>query len=444
MPEKKSSVRNFIMRRLEEGSLKAGDKLSGAREIARQTGKPLPAVQSEIEMLAQEGILETVARRGTFVSLKWDTRILRRNLSLFRPDLTWFGDFRDLLEKHVPEVWASEKFEKSVFEIQTTHFVQSHHDEYMDLSEIFAECFPDTGDFFMDTFDAFRVGPRLMGIPIIYSPRLMFYNPRLLRRAGCRIPAVNWTMEEFRHDVRQLCSILPPEDAFCWFPKQFYWFNFVLRCGGCLIDPNAAECVRIDSPETRAGLKLFRDLRYDMGIRNYRYPDNFESNFLDGRAGMLIQPREFLSYVKQADFDEWSTVPLPSVPGGTDLNVQATDVFCVRRECVDLHLAARLIKLLLSEEFQTCLIDWSYGLPIRKSLMGKCIDFSDGRDTLFLNEIPRMHSQYNLDSVELYNLVCDGIAALLAGDGDIDAGTAELAKMTRTFLKIRKQSKQIA
>ena len=55
MPEKKSSARNYILRQLEDGTLKAGEKLSGAREIARLTGRPLPAVQSEIELLAQEG-----------------------------------------------------------------------------------------------------------------------------------------------------------------------------------------------------------------------------------------------------------------------------------------------------------------------------------------------------------------------------------------------------
>ena len=444
MQEKKDSVRTFIMRQLEEGSLKAGEKLTGAREIARLTGRPLPAVQAETELLVHEGILETVARRGTFVSLKWDSRILRRNLSVFRIGLTWLADFREIAEKHVPEIWISEKFKRSVFEIQPTHFVQSHHDEYLDLTELFAECFPDTRDFFMETFNAFRVGSRLMGIPIIYSPRVIFYNPELFRKAGCRIPAANWSMEEFRHDIRKLCEILPAEDSFCWYPNQYYWFNFVLRCGGALIDPNQEDSVQIDSPKTRAGLKLFRDLRYDMGIRDYHYPDDFEKHFLSGQAGMLIQPREFLSDIKHAGFDEWETVPLPRIPGGVNRHAQATDVFCIRRECVDLNLAARLIRLLLSEEFQSCLAGHSYGLPIRRSLMGKSVDFSDARDTLFLSEVPHMYSQYNLDSAELYDLVCDGVGALLTGDEDINAGTAELAKMTRTFLKIRKQTKQTA
>lgn len=444
MTGKKNLIRNFILRQLETGALQAGDKLAGAREIARQTGKPLPAVQTEIEILSQEGVLETIPRRGSFVSMQWKSRILRRNLSLYRSGLTWFRDLCNLLDTQVPEIWASEKFAKSFFEIRTTHFVQSHHDEYMDLADIFSACFPDTGDLFPETFNAFRVGRKLVGIPIIYSPRVVFYNPRLLKRAGCRVPPANWTIDEFRHDIRQLCTILPKEDSFCWHPQQHLWFNFVLRSGGCLIDPAAEDCVKIDSPQTRAGLKLFRDLRYDMQLPYHHYPDDFEKNFLAEKAGMLIQPREFLSELKQAGFDEWSTAPLPSIAGGTDLNVQATDILCVRRECVELPLVKRMIELLLSEEFQNCLIKRSYGLPIRRSLTGRCVDFSDGRDTLFLNEIPRMYSQYNLDSAELYNLVCDGIASLLTGDDDIDNGTAELAGMVRLFLKIRRQTRQTA
>lgn len=437
MKEKNNSVRHFVLGMLESGALAAGDKLPGAREIARQTGKPLPAVQGELEMLVQEGVLETAARKGTFVHPLWSSRILQRNLSLFRAELPWLEDFRRMAGESLPELWISEQFPESVFEIQTTHYVQSHHNEYMDLNELFADCFPDTSDFFLKTFDAFRVGPRLTGIPIIYSPRVIFYNPRLFRQAGCPTPGANWSIDEFRECIRRLRTILPPVDTFCWHTKQFYWINFILRSGGCLIDPGAEDCVKIDSPETRRGLKLFRQLRHDMGIGNFTYPDDFEKNFLSGRAGMLIQPREFMSEVRKSGFRDWSTAPLPLIEGGANLNAQATDVFCVRRECVDLNLAARLLKLLLSEEFQSCLVDWSYGLPIRKSLMGSCVDYSDERDTLFLAEIPHMHSHYNLDSVEVYNLVCDGIADLMAGDEDIDKGTADLAGLLRTYLKIR-------
>ena len=75
---------------------------------------------------------------------------------------------------------------------------------------------------------------------------------------------------------------------------------------------------------------------------------------------------------------------------------------------------------------------------IEDTLRGNSIDYTDARDVLFLSEIPKMQSCYHLNSVELYTLVCDGISNLLVGDEDIDAGTAELAEMVRTCLKIRK------
>ena len=167
---------------------------------------------------------------------------------------------------------------------------------------------------------------------------------------------------------------------------------------------------------------------------------------------MLIEPRQFLCRIRSAGFEEWDTVPLPRIGNGPDVNVQATDLFCVRRECVNPELAARLrrgdtpaeladyfcVKLLLSVEFQNCLARKKYGIPIRKSSIGNSIDYTDARDVLFLSEIPKMQSCYHLNSVELYTLVCDGISNLLVSDEDIDAGTAELAEMVRTCLKIRK------
>ena len=96
--------------------------------------------------------------------------------------------------------------------------------------------------------------------------------------------------------------------------------------------------------------------------------------------------------------------------------------------------------LLAAKEVQDYIAKEKYGIPIRKSAVGATIDCTDPRDVLFLSETPKMCSHYHLDSAEIYNLVCQGIANLLAGDEDIDTGTAELAEMVRTSLKIRKQT----
>ena len=423
MEDKSTFVRNHILGLLESGELNAGEKLPGARELLHGSGISLPTIQNAIEILVREGVLETIARKGTFVQQQWRKRILQQNLMVFRSGLTWFSDLRELIHREIPEV-----------------YIQAHHDRYLDLSGMFAACFPDQSDFFQTPIDAFRIGSRLIGVPIIFSPRVIFYNPKLFIQAGCRKPEPGWSWEDLVDCVRKLRRILPPEDIFCWHNQTQNWINIVRRAGGCLIDPNGADSVRIDSPETRRGLRLYRELRDEMGIRQYRYPDDFVRHFLSGKAAMLLEPREFRSIITKGGFEDWDTAPLPRIEGGLDVNVQATDVFCVRRECLEPELAARLLKLLLSPEFQNCLARWNYGIPIRKSAVGATIDCTDPRDVLFLSETPKMCSHYHLDSAEIYNLVCQGIANLLAGDDDIDAGTAELAEMVRTCLKIRKQT----
>ena len=439
MEDRITCVRNHILGMLERGELKGGDKLPGARELMQKEKISLPTVQSAIEILVHEGVLETFPRRGTFVQAAWRLRTLQQNLVLFRPRLEWLDELWQLARREVPEVWISDKFAEGIFELRTTQYVQAYHNQYADLSRIFESCFPDKSDFFLGPFEAFRINSRLVGVPVIYSPRVLFYNPALLKRAGCSMPHPGWTIEEFFDCIRRLRRILPPEDIFCWHDSEFGWINFVLRAGGGLIDPASPESVKIDSAETRLGLKIYRDLRRELGILQYRhYPDEFETRFFAGQAAMLIEPRQFLCRIRSAGFEEWDTVPLPRIGNGPDVNVQATDLFCVRRECVNPELAARLLKLLLSVEFQNCLARKKYGIPIRKSSIGNSIDYTDARDVLFLSEIPKMQSCYHLNSVELYTLVCDGISNLLVGDEDIDAGTAELAEMVRTCLKIRK------
>ena len=48
-----------------------------------------------------------------------------------------------------------------------------------------------------------------------------------------------------------------------------------------------------------------------------------------------------------------------------------------------------------------------------------------------------MTTNYHLSDSTLYKLVITGINRVLAGEVGVDDGTAELAAMTRTFLKLR-------
>ena len=438
--DKGTLVRNYILDKLEQGILWSKAKVPGARDMAKEIGISLLTVQKALETLVNEGILETVARRGTFVHKDWKNRVLQRNVVVFHSDILWLDGFKKLICQEIPALWVSQQFKRGIFEIQTTHYVQSHHDEYMDIPELFELCYPDKSDFAMKPFEAFRVGKRLVGVPIIYSPRVLIYNPKLFSEVGCPVPESGWGWDDFIFCIRKLRQRLLPEETFYWNDDISLRFNFVLCCGGKLMNSDSEDIVMIDNEKTRRGLTLFRELRHELGLEKIVPYGNYVNQFMDGRVAMSIEPREFLSNFARKGFQDWNIVPLPHIPGGVDLNLQATESFCVRRECVNIGMAAQLLKLLLSSVFQNQLADLKYGLPVRQSALGRSVDYHDSRDMLFLNEVSKMRSDYNLDSVDLHQLVCQGISHLLNSDDDINVGTAELANVLRIYLKIKNKT----
>jgi|GEM_PF-3201492 len=101
MENKVSQVREHVLGQLESGRLNAGDKLPGAREIARQVKVSFAKAQQSLDLLVKDGILESFSRKGTFVQRNWAERILQHNISLFAPEvcLPWGpslgGNLRD-------------------------------------------------------------------------------------------------------------------------------------------------------------------------------------------------------------------------------------------------------------------------------------------------------------------------------------------------------------
>lgn len=276
-------MRNHILDRIAAGCWGAGEKLPGAREFVAETGSSLPIVQGVIDQLAAEGILETIPRRGTFVQFQWKERLLQGSMHIFRSIHARVREFDTLINREIPELWITHDM-KGVFELQNTGYIQSHCDEYLDLSGLFEECFPDRTAFFMKPFDAFRIGGRLLAVPVIYSPRVIFYNPELFRKAGAPLPFSGWSWDDFLESVRCLKKSVPPDRIFNWYPMVTEYLNLVVRAGGCLIDWNRqGDEVRIDAPETRRGLHLFRALRHELWGTQFHRLQDYEQDFLAGK-----------------------------------------------------------------------------------------------------------------------------------------------------------------
>jgi len=432
---KMEHVRHHVLGRIEAGEWTAGSALPGARDLAESLGISFVKVQQALETLALDGVLETRARVGTFVRADWRERMLRDNLSVFntRRNLPWIDGMEPILAKGMPGVRLTDAFPRSMLEIKTLLHAQMNHDHYLDLSGILAQELPGIGPVFNEAFAPCRVGKRVIGVPVIASPRFICFNPEVLKRHGCPRPAAGWTWNDFLAMVRTLVAVMDPALVLDWAPLPYFWLNIVLRAGGHLFDASSADAIALDRPETRKGLHLARELGDLLG-RPLHDLSGFADAFAEGRAAMAIGTRQFTSQLRLRGWDGWQAAPMPLIPGGADTTSQAADLACVRDTCTDPELARRFVALMLSAPVQDHFAGLHYGLPIRKTSALRTLDLGDARETLLLNEMGKVSWEPCLESADLARFVIKGVTRLLDLSQDLDRDAIELAKAARLHL----------
>ena len=444
--DRQTEVRHWLLDRIDSEEIKAMDKLPGAREIAEKVGVSLLTVQNAIETLVNEGVLETYPRKGSFVSPQWRECILQHNFRPNNGNLPWLKDISAMVSRQLPKLYFCSNFHYSMLELRPTLVLQAWRDQYIDMADLFNRCFPDKSDFFMEAFESYyNSDGTLPGIPFIFSPRVMFYNRELLEKAGCPEPESGWKWNDFISSIKKLKGILPAKDIFNWNADKHQWLNFIFRTGGCLFDPSDdVDPVKIDHPDTRRGLQHFKELSDLVSHTVEPLDDRYRTMFGQGKKAFMLSPRQDLFFVKRGDFKNWGTVNMPVFEDGLDRITQASDLICVRKSCANLRMAEDFLKIMLSSEVQDFIGSQGYGIPIRKSSAYKSISRENKADWLFIKEIPNMSAQYNIDSVEIMNMVMDGINQIWDNGNDIDEFTSELASAVRTFMKIRKNSSDAA
>ncbi|HAI13618.1 MAG TPA: hypothetical protein DCM28_18070 [Phycisphaerales bacterium] len=432
---KTAQVRHHILDQLEAGTLKAGDRLPGARELAIQLDISFLKVQQAIEGLCRDGVLEVVNRRGTYVQKTWANCVLPENISIFRMqnEFPWLAGIRQLIDEHLPGVRFTNAFPVGAMELKTTYHVQSHWEQYQDLTDILAECYPDMDDFFEQPFEAGRIGGKLVGIPFIFSPRVVFYNPSLFKKANCPLPTDNWTWDDFLTTINKLKQTLPIEQIINWHYEPFLWMNYVMRAGGRLIRCGVPDPVQIDSPMTRQGLGYYGELGKAL---HFQERHDTKTTFKQGKSAMYICERQYVHQMMHIGFDDWQTVNLPMFPGGEDITTQATDLLCIHKANTNPQAAREYIKLMLSPQIQDFIGKQNHGIPIRKSSAFKSLDLASPRDAIFARGISRISAEYNLQYPHLTQTLVAGIQQMLRENRGIEKTTAELASLARHYMSI--------
>lgn len=401
--DKNLEIRNRLLDRIESGEWKTGDKLPGARTLAREVGCCFTHLQSVIESLVQQGILLSIPRNGTFVRENWEKRLIQKSFLLYKGN-----SFRNIrkelapLVQNNPALWITAKSTRAIYELQVSHYLFGHHAEYMDLTPIFDRLFPDPELFFTPLLDSFRIDGRLYGIPLLFSPRIIVFNRRIFAENNVPLPRRNWSWEEFMERIWALRRKLPSEKVFHFIPSLFMFSTVASRFGGGILDPAREDPVRLDSPETLRALDCFLELRDILGPGRKKMPPN--------EVALQITTRQQLHrHLPPGTEQELAAVELPIPEGGSDVNVPGVELLCIRQECADLELARQLIQSLLSDEFQNHLGTIRSGIPLRRSAAEQSLDPADPLDAIFLQELSKPIAMYNTCSLELYNIISRAI-----------------------------------
>lgn len=446
MKDKVSQACDYILDKIENGEYKVDEAIPAARKLTQEVGASFAIVQHAVNVLSNAGILRSISRQGTVVRDEWPNALMTNHLVLFNREskLRWIPGFRQLLAEKMPELRFCREFKRGMFELRTTLDVQQHRNEYLDLAPYFNELFPNFSKFFDFPFRYFKNPDGSMyAIPFIFSPRVIFYNRSVLQANGCPEPVPDWQWSDFTSALKQLKQTIAPEWILNYNSAPFFWINFVFRCGGSLLEQDPENPVRIDSPETMAGIQAVRELAEI--LENQERGFSYLEYFVSGKTAFLLSERETLCYFKHRNFDDWGVVPLPRMPGGKNLMAQATDLLCVRKECVDPDMIRAFLGFMLSEEVQDYIATEKYGIPIRKSSAQKSMDLTDRRDLLFLSEMNSMSAEYNLDSPELMSLIQNGICQIIRDQKKpLEASLKRLADAVRIFLEIKNAKQRTA
>lgn len=429
---------------LESGALDAGSKLPGARRLAEATGMSFPHVQTVVESLVQNGLLESIPRSGTYVQPHWPRRIVPGNF-LFTKGFQDQEAVKNMLRERLPQVHLCRNFTRGEFEIRVTHELLANHAEYLDLQAQCERIFPVLDRQRQEMLSPFLIDGELVGIPWIFSPRVILFNRRVLREAGGELPRDGWSWGEFLALVKYLRKTMPGEAVLNWSAGLSFWSNLLIGCRGKFLDADHADPVRIDAPEAIRAIELYVELRELLGVGGGQRIDEVAA-FASGNLAMMCVARQQLHLLRSAGIApevEMGAVAFPVPEGGVRGSMLAADLFCIRRDCVDRKLAFRCLELMFSEPMQRLAGEGGYGIPFREESARLSVCETEPIDRVFLEEQAFAKAEYQFIYPDFHPLLTAGIGRICTkAPKEIAGEMRRLADALRLILDIRAFAKQ--
>jgi multiple sugar transport system substrate-binding protein len=169
-----------------------------------------------------------------------------------------------------------------------------------------------TRDFFPALLKTSTVREQIYGIPVGYTPMVIYYNRRLFREAGVPYPAPSWTWEDFLQTAITLTK--REKDGRT---KQFgcmismAGYTFVYPFGGNFFEANRQWC-RLSQPKTIAALQFYGDLamKYHATTSPTEKLYTSDQGFRQEAVAMIAAGRWQVPNFARTKLD-WGVAPMP-------------------------------------------------------------------------------------------------------------------------------------
>ncbi len=241
------------------------------------------------------------------------------------------------------------------------------------------------------------IGGELHALNWALCPLVLYYNKEVLERAGLDPERPPGSMEELAEMSVRVSEALRPDVQGICLPMDLYEIDFMvmypffLAFGGGFVD--SMGNIVIDSESNVRALGWLQRLYRRAGVRQEKSIDGTRLLFAAGRLAFMIDGPYGRGHLRQLsgqgrDFDaRYGVAALPPGPSGRSESVLLSHALAISRQARNPELAYRWIEFLCTDERTAGLYFEQFGMiPANRDVLHKPSFFSDPFGSVLIHE----------------------------------------------------------
>ncbi|MEF3307918.1 extracellular solute-binding protein [Paenibacillus sp. GYB004] len=373
------------------GEMKEGEYIPSENTIAEQYGLSRPTVRKAVAELAGEGLIRTIAGKGSVVLALGDSpgnrKVTLLNLYWMLPSYEYpmieeiVGRFNrehahiqvrlvPFSSEITPLVYAGYKqqdmqeLKPDLISISNRFLFELEAEKIEAVLQPLTDLHLETGNDIYDfLWKPARRGGQLFAVPVSFSPVMLVYNRSMFEEGGLDVPDGGWTWDDFVQAAVRLSRQIDDSTVqygFALSPSFYRWPLFFMQEGGQFARSGKAFPPLNGAGE--AGIQFILDLIYKHRAAPLLHTasDLSEQIFQQGKVGMILSTYYLCTLYRECRFD-WGVCKFPA--GRHDRSLAISTNIGIGKGCENVHEARYFIQYLLSTPIQALVKERSTTIP---------------------------------------------------------------------------------